>query len=475
MAVKKAPYINYTELLSNPLATGEGSEIPIFIGTSTNNVSSITRDNIKTCKNLEEVKNAIGEDSGELYNTIRDFYKENNLRILNGELNVASPYIYVFDLGNKNTVQDYEKAVQESKVKRDSTCVVFCNYANTFTLDWEKSILSTAEQVTEKVDENGDVLEEPASHSITEKYELVNNSDVKISPLYLATLDDALKTIINSTLSGNKITPNQKTAFEKVFLADGTNVQISLMNTIAEELKEETSTGMLRIAYFGVQSQRTNESFEDYLARIKNITTTVSFPRIGVVEAEDLGISIARICSTPYYIEPGYDGYESVETTVYKRFKERTPEERDALFNAGLIFNEYDYTLPQITPRMCLAVSTAWGVAGTDYDSRVNDALIHSRRNVDHQIRELFKIIAPQLKRNETSINLRQLNTELHIYLESEVDLGRIQEYSTDIEEVSFNPYCLKISGRITPVNSTLAIEFENYVGAPYAIATDYI
>lgn len=475
MAVNKAPYINYTELDSNPIATGEGSEIPIFIGTSSNTVSTITRDNIKMCKNIQQVKDAISEDSGELYNVVRDFYKENSLRILNGETDVASPYVYVFDLGANGTVADFKKAVHESKVKRESTCVAFANYASTASLEWEEFTLTTAKTVTETIDENGDELQEPLEKQITKEYELVNAADVAFSPLYLATLNDSFKAVIQSALAGNKITPTYKTAFTNGFGADATNLQETLMETIANELKEETKTGMLRIGYFPVESQRTTETFDAYLERIKGITTTISSPRIGLIEAEDFGISIARICSTPYYIEPGYDKYESVETTQYKRFKERTPEERDALFNAGLIFNEYDYTLPEITPRMCLAVSTAWGVAGTDYDNRVNDALLHARRNVDHQIRELFKIIAPQLKRNETSVNLRQLNTELNIYLDGEVDIGRLQEYSIDIEEVSFNPYCLKISGRITPVNSTLAIEFENYVGAPYAIATDYI
>ena len=42
-------------------------------------------------------------------------------------------------------------------------------------------------------------------------------------------------------------------------------------------------------------------------------------------------------------------------------------------------------------------------------------------------------------------------------------------------KEVALNPYQLKVSGTMTPVNSTLGIDFENYVGAPYPIATDYI
>lgn len=457
MAVERAPYINYTELDSNPLLTGEGSEIPIFIGTSGNTVESVSRKNIITCKNIQEVEDAIGT-TGPLYNNIREFYKENNARLMAGQTTLAVPYIYVFDLGSNSKIDDYKKALKESKVKRESTCV---------------AIIGSAAQSAD--DLKWDTLTEDNSTL----YELINYDEVVFSPLYRESLTTEVKATITKALSGAKLTSAEKSQFESAFTGNATNLQITFANVIKNELMEETHHGMLRIAYMGLAKQAGSESFEEYVSRISDITTAIKSPRIGFVELNepyDLGLTVARVCSTPYYVEPGYDGYLSVETTQYEYFAERTPEERDALFNAGLIFNEYDYTLPEITPRICLAVSSAWGVTEiAQADKRVNDALIHARRNVDHQIRELFKVIAPQLKRNETSVNLLQLQTELNICLENEVDSGRLQEYEIDIEEVTMNPYCLKISGRIVPVNSTLAIEFENYVGAPYAIATDYI
>lgn len=465
MAVERAPYINYNELTSNPLLTGEGSEIPIFVGTSENTVESVSRKNIYVCKNIQEVKDAIGT-TGSLYSNIEKFYKENNARLLAGQTTLSVPYIYVFDLGSHNKIDDYKKALKESKVKRDATCIAIIGSAASSSNDlkWE-----TFSETTGSGNEQTTVT----------KYELTNIDEVEFSPLYVETLDSGVKTILTKGLSGIKLTESEKTQFETAFTANQTNLLITFANGINNELKEETQQGLLRIAYIGLDKQTGSETFEQYVNRISDITTAVGSTRIGFVElneASDIGLTVARICSTPYYIEPGYDGYLSVETTQYEYFAERTPEERDALFNAGLIFNEYDYTLPEITPRICLAVSSAWGITEiADADKRVNDALIHARRNVDHQIRELFKVIAPQLKRNETSVNLLQLNTELNICLESEVDAGRIQEYEIDVEEVTMNPYCLRISGRIVPVNSTLAIEFENYVGAPYAIATDYI
>ena len=469
MVVERAPYINYNELDSNPLLTGEGSEIPIFIGTSSNTISSVSRNNIYQCKNIDEVEDIIGT-SGNLYSNIKDFYKENTARLLSGATDVAVPYIYVFDLGNNSKIEDYKKALKESKVKRDSTCVAIIGSASQSANDikWD--------ELTEEVTTG--TGNEQTTQEVT-KYELTNPDEVVFSPLYKATLDANVKQIIDKAYSGVKLTADEKSSFESAFNANAKNLQITFANVIKNELKEETRHGMLRIAYIGIDSQTNSETFEEYVERISDITSTVKSSRIGFVELKhtsDLGLTVARICSTPYYIEPGYGEYLAVETTQYTYFDERTPEERDALFNAGLIFNEYDYTLPEITPRICLAVSSSWGVKEhSEMDKRVNDALIHARRNVDHQIRELFKVIAPQLKRNETSVNLMQLTTELNICLDSERDAGRIQEYSISVEEVTMNPYCLKISGRIVPVNSTLAIEFENYVGAPYAIATDYV
>ncbi len=480
MAVDRAPYINYNELNSMPLTNGEGAEIPIFIGPTSNNVSSISRTNIVACKNIGEVEDIIG-NTGNLYHNIKAFFKENNARIINGEVNVAVPYIYVFDLGSNSTIDDFRKALKESKVKRDATCITIVGDTSTTTataLKWTELTVDST-NVTETMDANGSPLEESTTSSVTKLYELDNYGDIKFSPLYLATLPGATKSVIDSVLGGAKVTANQKKAFDNAYTGNNTNLQITFANVIKNELKDEAKHGLLRIAYMGVEKQTTSETFEQYVQRIANLTSATSYPRIGFVEMynmDDLGLTTARICSTEYYIEPGYAEYLSVERTSYTHFPERTPEERDALFNAGLIFNEYDYTLPEITPRICLAVSSAWGVTEpADMDDRVNDALIHTRRNVDRQIRELFKVIAPQLKRNETSVNLLQLRTELNICLEGEVDLGRIQEYNIEVEEVTYNPYCLKISGTIIPVNSTLAIEFENYVGAPYAIATDYI
>ena len=142
----------------------------------------------------------------------------------------------------------------------------------------------------------------------------------------------------------------------------------------------------------------------------------------------------------------------------------------------GLIFGEDDYTLSEVVPRMCLGVSSAFGkTQKANYKLRTVDSLLHARRNVDHQVREIYKIIAPQLKRNETSVILRYVQDEVMSYLDSELSKGTIMEYEFSVEESSYNPYCLLVKGRIVPVNSTLAIEFKNTIGSPYAVASELI
>ena len=247
----------------------------------------------------------------------------------------------------------------------------------------------------------------------------------------------------------------------------------SIKTELATELSLESQDGFLRIVYVQAPSLNNNETYTAYASRIATLSEAINNPRICLVEPEFFGYHLAKVCNTPYYMEVGYLPYYSVDIGV---FKELTKDERDALCMSGLIFGEDDYTLSEVVPRMCLGVSTAFGkTTKAKYGLRTVDALLHARRNVDHQVREIYKIIAPQLKRNETSVILRYVQDEVMSYLDSELANGTIMQYEFSIEESSYNPYCLLVKGKIVPVNSTLAIEFKNTIGAPYSIATDYI
>lgn len=247
----------------------------------------------------------------------------------------------------------------------------------------------------------------------------------------------------------------------------------SIKTELATYLSFESQDGFLRIAYIQAPTLNENETYSNFATRIATLNETLNNPRICLVENEFFGYHIAKICNTPYYMEAGYLPYYSVQIG---EFKELTKDERDNLCMAGLIFGEDDYTLPEVVPRMCLGVSSAFGKSQkADYGKRTVDSLLHSRRNVDHQVREIYKIVAPQLKRNETSVTLRYVQDEVMSYLDTELANGTIMEYEFSVEESSYNPYCLLVKGRIVPVNSTLAIEFKNTIGSPYAVASEYI
>lgn len=241
---------------------------------------------------------------------------------------------------------------------------------------------------------------------------------------------------------------------------------ISFMYTVNSYLQDLSSNGELKIAYFQIPGDdKTLIKFTDNKSE-----SFIQKSRIYLVEEEYYGRTIAKISTTPYYEEPGYSYYRSINPGT---FKERSIEEEDALFNAGIIFNRDESNIEPVKPCICCGVSTAFSI---EEDERPNDALLHARRNADHQIRELFRIISPQLKRNETETNLRYIKSDCETYLESEYKNGYIhQEYEINVIESQNNPYSLYITGKIIPINSTLAIDVNCFIGEPDNTIADEI
>ena len=263
--------------------------------------------------------------------------------------------------------------------------------------------------------------------------------------------------------------------------------------TLRQYLGEDQLDGVLRIAYIQAPQRNTNETIVEYATRIYNLSQAhtvgtgndatsedgANSSRIAFIEPKHYGKLLARICNTEYYIEPGYLPVNSVSVG---EFEALSPSERDILCMSGLIFGEDDVLLPTTTPRICLGTASSFSRkynAGTqtfdNTETRPADALLHARRNADHHVREVLNILAYQLKRNETSVTLRYVKNEVMSYFENELNKGTIMAYSFNVEESNYNPYCLLVTGAIVPVNSTLAIEFSNYIGAPYTVASDYV
>lgn len=470
----------------------------------------------------------------DLNDTIKAFFVENAFYGSSTNTGFYVPYIYVIDVGSSPSLSYYIKALEVSETKRNSTVVV-CLGTEDISFMQEVSVkiqsetkdgllriayfgvsdVGEADQfkkgtlIIPRINIAGGYIATRTGYFKDSKFyndELYQNELTgQTHTLYTDAETGNTYKFANNTFSAETVskydgiiagyykegafyeTKTSETAMtgnkakmyldltkandRDVYGFDGSAYVKIKVDVVKNAIRKENSE---EYAYYKPSTIRTlggtSEDFNGYCDRIQAICENVQSPRVALIEKNHIGKTIARICSTPYYLEPGYNGYRSVPVGV---FGTRTVDERDSLFSAGLIFNEDDYTLPSITPRICLGVSTAWGIE--NHDMRVNDALIHARRNVDHHIRTILGILAPQLKRNETSVAIRYLQTQIDNYLSNEMDNGYIMEYSVTVSESEYNPYTLLVNGKITPVNSTLAIEFENTVGQPYSVASLYV
>lgn len=236
---------------------------------------------------------------------------------------------------------------------------------------------------------------------------------------------------------------------------------ISIMNSAVEIIKEDSTHGNPRNAYFTV-ADATDEDLIKYTDDSQ--TNYIQNTRIGLIEPPYFGKSIAKICITPYYEEPGYTDFRTIKPG---EFSNRTREQADELEAAGIIFINDELAAQEIHPRINLAVSTAFA---TTPDNRPNDSLFHARRNVDQLIREAYDILYVQLKRNETETNLSFLQSDLDVLVDGKISDGYMMA-GTEINviESETNPYDLKVEGVAVPVNSTLLIGFSMYIEAPNA------
>lgn len=228
----------------------------------------------------------------------------------------------------------------------------------------------------------------------------------------------------------------------------------AIMDAVNITLKSETKKGRPKIAYFTVLG------FTD--AELKTLTaktTGIRESRIVLVEPDKFGKTIARVCVTPFYEEPGYNVYRTVKP---EEFIERTEEAEEELQKAGITFNRDEKPGKNAYPKINLAVSTAFAVdSDAEADQRPKDALLHARRNVDQLIRDAVETIYPQLKRNETEVFLSQLQADLDTLVNNKIRAGHMLDGTkiTAVESEA-DPFKLLIDGEAKPVNSTELIEF---------------
>ena len=91
---------------------------------------------------------------------------------------------------------------------------------------------------------------------------------------------------------------------------------------------------------------------------------------------------------------------------------------------------------------------------------------MHHRRNTDQLIREAVDIVYPQLKRNETQVNITQVQADLDVLVREKIRAGHMKTGTfMDVIESEENPFKLIITGKSLPVNSSDLIEMTVYVG----------
>ena len=118
VSTDRAPYINYHEALNKPVKGENYSEVPLFIGKGSGSGSTSTIYSFNTYNDVKKVFN----DSSDLSKTLKEFYIENNT---NTDSTRRVNKCYVINIGASGTVSDYLTALKNSKVKKDTTAVIF--------------------------------------------------------------------------------------------------------------------------------------------------------------------------------------------------------------------------------------------------------------------------------------------------------------------------------------------------------------
>ena len=183
--------------------------------------------------------------------------------------------------------------------------------------------------------------------------------------------------------------------------------------------------------------------------------------RMFICEPLKFGKCVARFCTTPYWVEPGYLNYRTVEPGT---FNVRSNTEELALQNAGIVFSHDEKIDTDTYVRINLSTSTAFAKS-----PRPADALGHAKFNADHLLREIFKAVYPQVKDNETASAIVKKQTKVDAIIDAEVEAERMIPYNPDTQkgtkltltESSEGAGVLDLLGQIHPVNCTAAINIK--------------
>ena len=244
-----------------------------------------------------------------------------------------------------------------------------------------------------------------------------------------------------------------------------TNVA-SIMNNVAAALKTEAEKGRPRIAYFTILGLTDTELRE--LTKSSN-ATKIQDSRVYLLEPQDFGKTLARICTTPIPDEPGYYKYRSVQPGHFKERLDSDIDNKDTtggtplgLQHCGIVVNADERTNSEIFPRINLCVATSYALGD---DDRPTDSLLHARRNVDQLQREAVDIAFNQLKRRETSGYLTDVQADLDLLVYNKIEDGFMKRGTKiTLIESENAPEELEITTEAYPVNITGKITMTTYI-----------
>ena len=239
-----------------------------------------------------------------------------------------------------------------------------------------------------------------------------------------------------------------------------------------------TLTDFINAAYASIVAESSNlnlrtgfttkaEATDAQLIALNPTSGGILKSRIGIIEPDKFGKHVARLCVTPYYIEPGFLPYRTIEPG---EFKERTDAEIVALQNAGIIVGADEVVSDLVVCRMNLATSTAFAA-----NPRPADSLFHARFNADNLLREVFKAVFTQIKANETASYLVKAQTKVDAIIDREVEAERMIAYNSEtgdgtkltLLESDSNPYDMDLVGQIQGINCTIAIQVKIQIKNP--------
>ena len=178
--------------------------------------------------------------------------------------------------------------------------------------------------------------------------------------------------------------------------------------------------------------------------------------RMGIIEPLKVGKHFARICTTPYYLEPGFLEFRTIRPET---FLSRTRAEELALQNAGIIFGRDEKVNDLTLCRINLSTSTAFAA-----NPRPADSLFHARFNADNLLRRVFEAVYPQVKANESSSNIITSQTRVDAVIDGT---------KLTLVESGSQPYDMELTGQIQPINCTGPIVVKAKIKNPKIVATE--